>query len=134
MFLCLLNSIRLFLLMQLPRNWMHLHFLRAIGVAMSMRAGIAADAAAALLFRILSQPALLFPPLRQVEGVEVQHESSGGYISCYRKQVQSVQFSHFLYFLFLQHNLTPTHYVCTFYEFSCLKYSYSINPKICLAR
>ncbi|KAJ4831475.1 hypothetical protein Tsubulata_015231 [Turnera subulata] len=73
---------------RLPRNWMHLHFLRAIGTAMSMRAGIAADAAAALLFRILSQPALLFPPLRQVEGVEVQHEPSGGYISCYRKQIE----------------------------------------------
>ncbi|OMO81346.1 Gigantea protein [Corchorus capsularis] len=72
---------------RLPRNWMHLHFLRAIGTAMSMRAGIAADAAAALLFRVLSQPALLFPPLRQVEGVEVQHESSG-YISCYRKQIE----------------------------------------------
>lgn len=66
---------------------MHLHFLRAIGTAMSMRAGIAADAAAALLFRILSQPALLFPPLRPVEGVEVQHESTNGYISSYRKQV-----------------------------------------------
>lgn len=64
-----------------------MHFLRAIGVAMSMRAGIAADAAAALLFRILSQPALLFPPLRQVEGVEVLHEDCGGYISSYRKQV-----------------------------------------------
>ncbi|XVF39032.1 hypothetical protein PTKIN_Ptkin01aG0003000 [Pterospermum kingtungense] len=73
---------------RLPRNWMHLHFLRAIGTAMSMRAGIAADAAAALLFRTLSQPALLFPPLRQVEGVEVQHESSSGYISCYRKQIE----------------------------------------------
>lgn len=73
--------------MQLPRNWMHLHFLRAIGTAMSMRAGIAADAAAALLFRILSQPALLFPPIRQVDGVEVQHEPLGGYISSYRKQV-----------------------------------------------
>ncbi|KAH9691867.1 protein GIGANTEA [Citrus sinensis] len=73
---------------KLPRNWMHLHFLRAIGVAMSMRAGIAADAAAALLFRILSQPALLFPPLRQVDGVEVQHEPLGGYISCYRKQIE----------------------------------------------
>ncbi|KAF3952639.1 hypothetical protein CMV_021825, partial [Castanea mollissima] len=71
---------------RLPRNWMHLHFLRAIGTAMSMRAGIAADAAAALLFRILSQPALLFPPLRQVEGVEVQHEPLGGYISSYKKQ------------------------------------------------
>lgn len=66
---------------------MHLHFLRAIGIAMSMRAGIAADAAAALLFRILSQPALLFPPLRQVEGVGVQHEPLGGYISWDRKQV-----------------------------------------------
>lgn len=72
---------------QLPRNWMHLHFLRAIGIAMSIREGIAADAAAALLFRILSQPALLFPPLRQVEGVDVQQEPLGGYISCYRKQV-----------------------------------------------
>lgn len=74
--------------MRLPRNWMHLHFLRAIGIAMSMREGIAADAAAALLFRILSQPALLFPPLRQVEGVDVQHEPLGGYISCYRKQIE----------------------------------------------
>ncbi|KAJ6306791.1 hypothetical protein OIU78_021995 [Salix suchowensis] len=73
---------------RLPRNWMHLHFLRAIGTAMSMRAGIAADAAAALLFRILSQPALLFPPIRQVEGVEAQHEPLGGYISCYRKQIE----------------------------------------------
>nr|AVR59272.1 gi [Stellera chamaejasme] len=73
---------------RLPPNWMHLHFLRAIGIAMSMRVGIAADAAAALLFRILSQPALLFPPLRQIEGFEVQHESSGGYISSYRKQVE----------------------------------------------
>ncbi|XP_015886353.3 protein GIGANTEA isoform X1 [Ziziphus jujuba] len=73
---------------RLPRNWLHLHFLRAIGTAMSMRAGIAADAAAALLFRILSQPALLFPPLRQVEGIEVQHEPSGGYISSYRKQIE----------------------------------------------
>ncbi|KAL2562344.1 hypothetical protein AAZV13_20G132600 [Glycine max] len=73
---------------KLPRNWMHLHFLRAIGTAMSMRAGIAADAAAALLFRILSQPALLFPPLRQVDGVEVQHEPLGGYISSYKKQIE----------------------------------------------
>ncbi|KAG8633353.1 hypothetical protein MANES_18G095000v8 [Manihot esculenta] len=73
---------------RLPRNWMHLHFLRAIGIAMSMRAGIAADAAAALLFRILSQPALLFPPLRQVEGVEVQLEPLGGYFSSYRKQIE----------------------------------------------
>ena len=66
---------------------MHLHFLRAIGTAMSMRVGIAADAAAALLFRILSQPALLFPPLRQVEGDEIQHEPLGDYISSYQRQV-----------------------------------------------
>lgn len=66
---------------------MHLHFLQAIGTAMSMRAGIAADAAAALLFRILSQPALLFPPLRQVEGLQVQHDSLGGQASSCRKQV-----------------------------------------------
>lgn len=77
---------------------MHLHFLRAIGTAMSMRAGIAADAAAALLFRVLSQPALLFPPLRQVEGVELHHEASDSYISCYKQQVKktsaiSVQFT-----------------------------------------
>ncbi|XP_042006168.1 protein GIGANTEA-like [Salvia splendens] len=72
--------------MRLPRNWMHLHFLRAIGIAMSMRAGIAADSAAALLFRILSQPALLFPPLRQVDGIEFQHQPLGGYISSERKQ------------------------------------------------
>ncbi|KAL9274199.1 GIGANTEA-like protein [Drosera capensis] len=74
--------------MRLPRNWMHLHFLRAIGVAMSMREGIAADAAAALLFRILSQPALLFPPLRQVEGFDVQHEALEGQLSGYRKQIE----------------------------------------------
>lgn len=48
--------------MQLPRNWLHLHFLRPVGAAMAMRLGIAADAAAALLFRVFSQPALLFPP------------------------------------------------------------------------
>ncbi|KAM0005319.1 hypothetical protein Hdeb2414_s0214g00835991 [Helianthus debilis subsp. tardiflorus] len=72
--------------MRLPRNWMHLHFLRAIGTAMSMRAGIAADSAAALLFRILSQPALLFPPVSQVEGVEAQHESLSGCISNHKKQ------------------------------------------------
>lgn len=74
-------------LLQLPRNWMHLHFLRAIGTAMSMRAGIAADSAAALLFRILSQPALLFPPVSQVEGVEIQRESQSGCISNHKKQV-----------------------------------------------
>ncbi|XP_027358338.1 protein GIGANTEA-like isoform X2 [Abrus precatorius] len=74
---------------RLPRNWMHFHFLRAIGTAMSMKAGVAADAAAALLFRVLSQPALLFPPLRQVDGVEVQHEPLGGYISSNRKQIEA---------------------------------------------
>nr|UKG18723.1 GIGANTEA-like protein [Oncidium hybrid cultivar] len=74
--------------MRLPRNWMHLHFLRAIGTAMSMREGIAADAAATLLFRILSQPTLLFPPLRQTEGVEVQHEPLAGYISSYKRQLE----------------------------------------------
>ncbi|URE21715.1 gigantea [Musa troglodytarum] len=74
--------------MRLPRNWMHLHFLRAIGIAMSMRAGVAADAAAALLFRILSQPTLLFPPLRHAEGVEVHHEPLGGFISSYKKQAE----------------------------------------------
>ncbi|KAI3672371.1 hypothetical protein L6452_38457 [Arctium lappa] len=72
--------------MRLPRNWMHLHFLRAIGTAMSMRAGIAADSAAALLFRILSQPALLFPPLRQIEEVEVQNEVSSGPNASHKKQ------------------------------------------------
>ncbi|KAF5942556.1 hypothetical protein HYC85_020198 [Camellia sinensis] len=56
--------------------------------ATGMRPGIAADAAAALLFRVLSQPALLFPPLRQVEGVEVQHDPPPTYISCYRKQIE----------------------------------------------
>ncbi|XP_009408935.2 protein GIGANTEA [Musa acuminata AAA Group] len=74
--------------MRLPRNWMHLHFLRAIGIAMSMRTGVAADAAAALLFRILSQPTLLFPPLRHAEGVEVHHEPLGGFISSYKKQLE----------------------------------------------
>ncbi|OVA10620.1 GIGANTEA [Macleaya cordata] len=74
--------------MRLPRNWMHLHFLHAIGIAMSMRAGIAANAAAALLFRILSQPALLFPPLRQTEGVEIQNEPLSGYIPCYKNQIE----------------------------------------------
>ncbi|RWV93178.1 hypothetical protein BHE74_00022772 [Ensete ventricosum] len=72
---------------KLPRNWMHLHFLRAIGIAMSMRVGVAADAAAALLFRILSQPTLLFPPLRHAEGIKVHHEPVGGYISPYKRQL-----------------------------------------------
>lgn len=72
-----------------------MHFLRAIGTAMSMRAGIAADAAAALLFRILSQPTLLFPPLRLAEGIEVQHEPLGGYISSYRKQVRRMLTTNF---------------------------------------
>jgi len=77
---------------------MHFHFLRAIGTAMSMRSGVAADAAAALLFRILSQPALLFPPLRQVDGVEVQHEPLGGYISSNRKQVMTLYASYLIFF------------------------------------
>uniref|UniRef100_A0ACD5VMQ8 Uncharacterized protein n=1 Tax=Avena sativa TaxID=4498 RepID=A0ACD5VMQ8_AVESA len=74
--------------MRLPKNWLHLHFLRAIGTAMSMRAGMAADTAAALLFRILSQPTLLFPPLRHAEGLEVQHEPLGGYVSSYKRQLE----------------------------------------------
>ncbi|XP_031488112.1 protein GIGANTEA isoform X1 [Nymphaea colorata] len=74
--------------MRLPRNWMHLHFLRAIGTAMSMRAGIAADAAAALLFRILSQPSLLFPAARPTEGIGVPRGPLGGLPSCYSKQVE----------------------------------------------
>uniref|UniRef100_A0A0E0BY91 Gigantea n=1 Tax=Oryza meridionalis TaxID=40149 RepID=A0A0E0BY91_9ORYZ len=74
--------------MRLPKNWMHLHFLRAIGTAMSMRAGIAADTSAALLFRILSQPTLLFPPLRHAEGVELHHEPLGGYVSSYKRQLE----------------------------------------------
>ncbi|KAG8045893.1 hypothetical protein GUJ93_ZPchr0008g12975 [Zizania palustris] len=73
--------------MRLPKNWMHLHFLRAIGTAMSMRAGIAADTAAALLFRILSQPTLLFPPLRHAEGIELHHEPLDGYVSSYKRQL-----------------------------------------------
>ncbi|XP_077221018.1 protein GIGANTEA-like [Tasmannia lanceolata] len=75
--------------MRLPRNWLQLHFLRAIGTAMSMRAGIAADAAAALLFRILSRPTLLFPPLRHPKGIDsVQHDHLSGYISSYREQME----------------------------------------------
>lgn len=77
---------------------MHLHFLRAIGIAMSMRAGIAADSAAALLFRVLSQPALLFPPLRQIEEIEIL----GGDTSCNKKQVHpSVMIVEFIYVLVL---------------------------------
>jgi len=65
--------------MRLPKNWLHLHFLRAIGTALSMRVGIAADAAAALLFRTLSQPALLFPPPRLAQGVDVQCDVYGAF-------------------------------------------------------
>lgn len=68
---------------------MHLHFLRAIGTAISMRTSVAADAAAALLFRILSQPTLLFPPPRRTEGVDVQLEPLDNYISSYKKQLFS---------------------------------------------
>ncbi|KAJ7544714.1 hypothetical protein O6H91_09G090500 [Diphasiastrum complanatum] len=46
---------------KLPGTWFHLHFLRPIGTAMAMRSGRVAAAAAALLFRLFSQPALLFP-------------------------------------------------------------------------
>ncbi|KAE8682009.1 Anaphase-promoting complex subunit 1 [Hibiscus syriacus] len=73
---------------RLPRNWMLFHFLRAIGTEMSIRAGIAAVTAAVLFFCILSQPTLFFPPTRQVDGVEVQHDLSGGSISCFRKQIE----------------------------------------------
>lgn len=67
---------------------MHLHFLRAIGIAMSMRVGIVADAAAALLFRIFSQPALLFPPLRHADGIKVQNELLNASVSSpYKCQV-----------------------------------------------
>ncbi|CAN6455939.1 unnamed protein product [Victoria cruziana] len=74
--------------MRLPGNWMYLHFLRAIGTAMSMRAGIAADAAAALLFRILSLPSLLFPLPQHGIGVGIQHGAIGSLSSCYRKQTE----------------------------------------------
>eukprot|EP00252_Welwitschia_mirabilis_P005526 TRINITY_DN1599_c0_g1_i14.p1 TRINITY_DN1599_c0_g1~~TRINITY_DN1599_c0_g1_i14.p1 ORF type:complete len:973 (+),score=195.39 TRINITY_DN1599_c0_g1_i14:514-3432(+) len=60
--------------MRLPKNWIHLHFLRAIGTALTMRASIAADAAAALLFRILSQPELLFPPPRHAQCFDSQQK------------------------------------------------------------
>lgn len=56
-------------LMQLPRNWLHIHFLRPIGMAMASQAETVAVAAAALLFRILSQPTLLFPPPGHAQGV-----------------------------------------------------------------
>ncbi|GJW16787.1 thioredoxin domain-containing protein 9 [Tanacetum coccineum] len=79
---------RSYSLWQLPRNWVHLHFLRSIGTTMSMRAGIAADSTVALLFRILSQPALVFPPLTQVEGVEEQQDSPGSDNSNHQKQVR----------------------------------------------
>ncbi|KAE8656310.1 Anaphase-promoting complex subunit 1 [Hibiscus syriacus] len=48
----------------------------------------AEDYTTALFFRILSQPALFFPPIRQVDGVEVQHDPFGGSISCFRKQIE----------------------------------------------
>lgn len=85
---------------------MHLHFLRAIGTAMSMRAGIAADTSAALLFRILSQPTLLFPPLRHAEGVELHHEPLGGYVSSYKRQVCSVSCTYLLPILYLMYSIS----------------------------
>ncbi|KAK1403686.1 hypothetical protein POM88_003291 [Heracleum sosnowskyi] len=45
----------------LQKNWMHLHFLRAIETTLSMRAGIAADTVAALLFRVLPHPGFFSP-------------------------------------------------------------------------
>ncbi|KAJ0960372.1 hypothetical protein J5N97_001789 [Dioscorea zingiberensis] len=54
--------------MRLPRNWMHLHFLRAIGTAMSMRAGIAADAAAALLFQRTFTTCIAFSSIKACRG------------------------------------------------------------------
>lgn len=63
--------------MQLPRNWLHLHFLRPVGAALAMRSGIAADAAAALLFRVFSQPALLFPPPGHAQDPQGRQAVSG---------------------------------------------------------
>ncbi|XP_057862401.1 protein GIGANTEA isoform X1 [Cryptomeria japonica] len=65
--------------MRLPKNWFHMHFLHAIGTALSMRGSIAAEAAAALLFRIISQPGLLFPPPRHAQGVDVQCDIYGAF-------------------------------------------------------
>ncbi|EFJ38770.1 hypothetical protein SELMODRAFT_140066 [Selaginella moellendorffii] len=56
---------------RLPENWFRLHFLRPMGAAMTMKQGIASDAAAALLFRLFSQPALLFPPRGHAQGAQV---------------------------------------------------------------
>ncbi|KAI5055707.1 hypothetical protein GOP47_0029228 [Adiantum capillus-veneris] len=63
--------------MQLPRNWLHLHFLRPVGTALAMRSGIAADAAAALLFRVFSQPVLLFPPPGHAQDLQGRQAISG---------------------------------------------------------
>ncbi|MCO5608286.1 hypothetical protein L7F22_062492 [Adiantum nelumboides] len=63
--------------MQLPRTWLHLHFLRPVGTALAMRSGIASDAAAALLFRVFSQPALLFPPPGHAQELQGRQTVSG---------------------------------------------------------
>ncbi|XP_057776065.1 protein GIGANTEA-like isoform X2 [Salvia miltiorrhiza] len=79
--------------MKLPRTWMCLYFLRAIGIAMSVQGGTAADVAAALLFRILSQPALLFPPPRQGDdGVVVQsdHQESSKLAEATAQEIASM--------------------------------------------
>ncbi|KAG6542250.1 hypothetical protein Mapa_016378 [Marchantia paleacea] len=54
---------------QLPRDWLTIHFLRPVGAAMAQRSGTAADAAAAILYHIFSRPALLFPPPSQSQGL-----------------------------------------------------------------
>ncbi|CAM6083592.1 unnamed protein product [Calypogeia fissa] len=53
---------------KLSRDWLHRHFLKPVGTAMSTRSGFVADAAAALLYHIFSQPALLVPRLSRSRG------------------------------------------------------------------
>ncbi|KAL3700067.1 hypothetical protein R1sor_018089 [Riccia sorocarpa] len=54
---------------QLPRDWLKIHFLRPVGTALAQGPSSAADAAAAFLFHIFSQPTILFPPVSQSQGV-----------------------------------------------------------------
>ncbi|KAL2651856.1 hypothetical protein R1flu_019984 [Riccia fluitans] len=54
---------------QLPRDWLTIHFLRPVGTAIAQGPSAAADAAASFLFHIFSQPTLLFPPISQSQGV-----------------------------------------------------------------
>ena len=56
-----------------------MHFLRPVGAALAMRSGIAADAAAALLFRVFSQPALLFPPPGHAQDLNGVRQSVYGF-------------------------------------------------------